>query len=112
MANVTFLHNNFSGRSIPPDGTEFFTLGPADVFRTGGAITVTAIPRQGTPGAKLFMEVVQMAVRNEPQTFAESNYLLDIVVRKKAIKMTRRTRPRLPALTSTPRSSPANVTGC
>lgn len=81
MANVTLLHNEFSGQSIPPDGTEFFTIGPADVFRDGGAITVTAIPRQGTPGASLFMEVVQMAVRNAPQTFAVSDYLLDIVVR-------------------------------
>jgi hypothetical protein len=51
------------------------------VFRDGGAITVTAIPRQGTPGANLFMEVVQMAVRHAPQTFAVPNYLLDIVVR-------------------------------
>ena len=81
MANVTLLHNGFSGQSIPPDGTEFFTLGPADVYRDGGAITVTAIPRQGTPGAKLFMEVVQLAVRQEPQTFAVPNYFLDIVVR-------------------------------
>jgi hypothetical protein len=80
MANVTILKNTFTV-SIPPDGTHFFNLGPMDVFRTGGAINVTAIPRSGAPLTTLFMEVVQMAVRQEVVTFGAPNFSLDIVVR-------------------------------
>jgi hypothetical protein len=79
MANVTCfkLTQSFT---IPPDGTEFFTIGPNEAF-ANGAITVTAIPRTGTPGVSLFMEVVQMATRTAPKFGANPSHSLDIVVR-------------------------------
>ncbi len=82
MPTTTVLHYPFTGQSVPPDGTAYHVINEMDVFRTGGSITATAIPRQGSPEAsKLYMEVIQTAVRQEPQTDAPSNYLLDIVVR-------------------------------
>ncbi len=81
MANVTCFKVTFSEDPIPPDGTFYFFVGPADVFRDGGAITVTAIPRTGTPGANLYMEVVQMATRQAAKFGAPPDYFLDIVVR-------------------------------
>jgi hypothetical protein len=81
MANTSCFKVTFGENSIPPDGTEYNFIGPADEFRDGGAITVTAIPRTGTPGANLYMEVVQMATRQEPKFGALPDYFLDIVVR-------------------------------
>lgn len=81
MATVSCFKVTFSGNGIPPDGTEYHGIGPADIFRSGGAITVTAIPRTGTPGANLYIEVIQMATRQEPTFEALPDYYLDIVVR-------------------------------
>jgi hypothetical protein len=81
VASVSCFKVTFSEDTIPPDGTHYFAIGPADVFRNGGAITVTAIPSGGTPGANLYMEVVQMATRLAPQFGGPSDYFLDIVVR-------------------------------
>lgn len=84
MANVTCFKqtHNFT---IPPDGTDFFTIGPNDAF-ANGAITVTAIPRTGTPGVSLFMEVVQMATRTAPRFGGPPTHSLDIVVRNNSHK--------------------------
>ncbi len=79
MANVTCFKQTHTF-NIPPDGTDFFTIGPNEAF-ANGAITVTAIPRTGTPGVSLFIEVVQMATRTAPRFGAPPNHFLDIVVR-------------------------------
>ena len=82
MANVSCFKQTQTF-TIPPDGTEFFTLGPSDAF-SNGAITVTAIPRTGTPGVSLFIEVVQMATRHAPKfgpAGGHQDFFLDIVVR-------------------------------
>ena len=83
MANITTFTFDTPGRDpIPPDGTSFFTLGPADVF-AGGAITVTAHPRifgEGAGLAAMFMEVVQMATRKSI-SLGGGGFFIDVVVR-------------------------------
>jgi hypothetical protein len=82
MANVICLkYENPGGQvSLGPDETRYFWLGPSDDFGSG-AITVTAIPGygDGSKGA-MFMEVVQMATRQQNAP-SGVEYYLDIVVR-------------------------------
>ena len=81
VANVSFFTVGLKEDPIPPDGTSYFAVGPADDFAKG-AITVTALPRTGTPGANLYMEVVQMATRQEAAGLGGiPTYFLDVVVR-------------------------------
>lgn len=79
MANVSCFKQTHTF-TIPPDGTDYFPIGPNEAF-ANAAITVTAIPRTGTPGKPLYIEVVQMATRTSPRFGANPDHFIDIVVR-------------------------------
>ena len=79
MANV-FTYRYYFTDFIPPDGTDYFYLGPLDQYQDG-AITVTAhpYPTSISPSTR-YMEVIQMAVRFS-NIVPDEGWFLDIVVR-------------------------------
>lgn len=81
MATEVIYYDTPGANPIPPDGTSYFFLGPLDIYR-GGAITVTAHPREfgSGPLTGMYMEVVQIATRKETSLGGQSFYL-DIVVK-------------------------------
>jgi hypothetical protein len=80
VAKVFVYRYEFSD-VIPPDGIEYFYLGPFDQFQEG-AITVTAHPYPtALHASKRYMEVIQMATRVSNEAGAAGGFFLDIVVR-------------------------------
>ncbi|NLS20745.1 hypothetical protein HGP16_30010 [Rhizobium sp. P40RR-XXII] len=78
MAQTTLFVNSVA-YEIPPDGTAYFVLGPAN-FK--GAVTVTAHPSVGILEPPQYMEVIQMAVRTVGLEHpGEPMHMLDIVFR-------------------------------
>jgi hypothetical protein len=79
MANISTFKETHTF-TIAPDGTDYFPIGPNDAF-ANGTISVTAMPRTGTPGKALYLEVVQLATRTTPQFGGPPQHFIDIVVR-------------------------------